>query len=126
MDGLLSDFRSRHRPSTVARHTYWPHNPGRSHGGLVEAGMVDEDHMHLHIYEDWTAVKHLVVDTSKLHDWMNSWNYSADGLYLSRGVVIDNAFQLYSFAGMAPAAAVTAAGVFDRLPIERRLTIYAH
>lgn len=51
------------------------------------------------------AVNHV----SKIHDFFNSVNYSSGGLYLSHGAMFDSVFQLYSFAGMPVAGALTAA-----------------
>jgi RHS repeat-associated protein len=46
--------------------------------------------------------------TSKVHDWMNSWNYS-NGNFVGRGIVFNTAFDaLWSYPGMIPAAAYTA------------------
>ena len=50
-----------------------------------------------------------VNNVSKIHDWFNIVNYSNSGLYLSRGVMFDSAFQIYSFAGMPMAGALTVA-----------------
>jgi hypothetical protein len=49
----------------------------------------------------------LINQVSKVHDWMNGWNYS-DGAYVGRGVIFDTAFDaLWNFPGMLPAAAYT-------------------
>jgi hypothetical protein len=55
-----------------------------------------------------------------MHDFQNSWNYNwSTGFYMSRGVVFDSLFQLYSFAGMLPAGVATAAVNSANIPYDR-------
>ena len=62
-----------------------------------------------HIYESYSGWRNLIIDTSKVHDFLNGWNYR-DGYYISRGAVFDTLFDVYNFAGMIPAAVFAASG----------------
>lgn len=65
-----------------------------------------------HWYENIPGVRNLIVDVSKVHDTMNSWRYSLDsGQFMPfNNVVTDSLFDVYSFAGMLPAASFTLKG----------------
>ena len=64
-----------------------------------------------------------IVDVSKIHDYMNSWNYHPDsGLYIAgRGLAFDAAFQVYNASGMLPAAFLTLSAKVGQAPLERQL-----
>lgn len=52
-----------------------------------------------------------------MHDWFNSWNYNwNNGRYVSQGMWGDSLFQLYSFAGMPIAGALTMANYLGQNP----------
>lgn len=97
------------------RGTDYTHNPSRRPAPFGGASMAAEG-SGMHLYDegkrfDISFVRNHVVDTSKIHDWMNSWSYSqSNGLYQSRGPVFDTAFSAYSFAGMMPASLATFIG----------------
>jgi RHS repeat-associated protein len=96
-----------------ARETDWSGNPDRTGNALTRSGMADEASGR-HIYDPDGALANRLLTravnhVSKIHDFFNRWNYSREGLYLSRGVAFDSFFQLYSFAGMPVAGALTAA-----------------
>jgi hypothetical protein len=55
---------------------------------------------------------------SKVHDWVNSVGYSDAGFYLYRGGVYNTLFDVYSFAGMLPAAAYTTVAITAAYPID--------
>ena len=59
-----------------------------------------------HIYEAIKAARNFIVDVSKMHDTMNSWSYDwGTGMAMSFGNVwADSLVDVYSFAGMLPAA----------------------
>ncbi len=65
-----------------------------------------------HWYENIPGVRNLIVDVSKVHDTMDSWRYSlSNGNYIPfNNVWLDSAFDVYSFAGMLPAANFTLKG----------------
>ena len=63
----------------------------------------------LHKYDSIGFMRAFIVDVSKVHDAMNSWMYNGDGYYVATGnVLLDSLRDVYSFAGMLPAAAFTA------------------
>lgn len=72
---------------------------------------------------DSELVRHFVTDVSKIHDYMNSWNYHPDtGLYIGgRGLAFDAAFQVYNASGMLPAAFLTLSAKVGQVPLERQL-----
>ena len=72
-------------------------------GGLPIAGD--------HFYNDMPVIRALVNKVSKVHDFLNSWGYNkSSGLYKGFGnPILNDAFDVYSFAGMLPAAAFTGA-----------------
>lgn len=65
-----------------------------------------------HLYEkygDIAAIRVFIVDVSKVHDTMNSWMYgwtgkSAGFVTPTGNVFMDSLADIYSFAGMIPAA----------------------
>ena len=75
---------------------------------------------------DSERVRHFMTDVSKIHDYMNSWNYHPDsGAYIStRGLAFDAACQVYSVSGMLPAAFVTLSAKVGQAPLERQLLAY--
>ena len=104
-----------------AREPDWTGNPDRSTNALTESGMAPEaSGRHIYDPDGLLANRHLaryINHVSKIHDLFNSVNYSRGGLFLSRGVVFDGAFQLYSFAGMPVAGALTAASYIGANPV---------
>lgn len=96
-----------------ARATDWSGNPDRTGNALTRSGM-EAEASGLHIYDPEGVLGNrnlarYINHVSKIHDFFNSVNYSSEGLYISRGVGFDTVFQLYSFAGMPVAGALTAA-----------------
>ncbi len=98
-----------------ARETDWSRDPDPEHTGnaLTNSGMAREASGQ-HMYDpggiiDSPYLARAVNHVSKIHDFFNSWNYSSQGLYMSRGVMFDSVFQLYSFSGMPVAGMLTAA-----------------
>ena len=77
-----------------------------------------------HIYENNRIMRYFIIDVSKIHDWMNSWRYNANGLYMSRDVWSDTAFDIYSFLGMPVAAAATVTGYVGRATPSQRILYY--
>ena len=75
---------------------------------------------------DSELVRNFIVDVSKIHDYMNSWNYHPDtGLYIAdRGLAFDAAFQVYNASGMLPAAFLTLSAKVGQAPLERQLLAY--
>jgi hypothetical protein len=111
-----------------ARDTDWSLNPNREGNWLTRSGMANES-SGKHLYDpggslDNKYLRYFVTDVSKMHDWLNSWNYNlANGFYLSRGEAFDSVFQLYSFAGMPVAGALTAVGYLSQTPFNQFLTL---
>ena len=101
------------RRTDGGRETDWTNNPEQEGNWLTESGMAREaSGKHIYDPDGVLANRYLaraVNHVSKIHDFFNSWNYSSGGLYMSRGVVLDSLFQIYSFAGMPVAGALTAA-----------------
>ncbi|MHB8474526.1 MAG: hypothetical protein ACYDC8_17075 [Gammaproteobacteria bacterium] len=65
-----------------------------------------------HWYKSIPFAAETINAVSKVHDAMNSINYSSStGGYITRGAAFDTAFDTYNFAGMLPAAAFTAVAV---------------
>ncbi len=58
----------------------------------------------------WCSLcRYFATDTSKVHDWFNSWAYSSTGQYIGMGLWGNTAFDaFYSLPGMLPAAGITA------------------
>src|SRR5678815_5460707 len=113
-----------------ARDVDYTLNPNQEGNWLTRAGMGVEGSGG-HFYSENSAIGRFVNAVSKLHDFMNSWNYNSDtgssyfpGYYISRGAVFDTLFQGYSFAGMLPAAGVTALSLMgDQPAITSRLSL---
>lgn len=107
-----------------ARDIDWSLNPSRQGNWLTDTGMAREASGQ-HWYDpggplDNQYLRHFVSDVSKMHDWYNSWSYnSANGFYMSRGTGFDSVFQIYSFAGMPVAGALTAVGYLSDVPYNR-------
>lgn len=69
------------------------------------------------MYDNTPWLRNFIVDTSKTHDWLNSWNYNWEtGQYVSQGVWGDSLFQLYSFGGMQIAGVLTGLSYLDQYP----------
>ncbi len=77
-----------------------------------------------HIYENNRIVRYFIIDVSKIHDLMNSWRYNTAGLYMSRGVWSDTAFDVYNFFGMPVAAAATVAGYMGNASLNQQILYY--
>ena len=98
-----------------ARDPDWSLNMNKEGNWLTKTGMAIEGSGQ-HWYDagdplDNRYLRYFVTDVSKLHDWFNNWSYnSGNGFYMSRGTGFDSAFQLYSFAGMPLAGALTGGG----------------
>ena len=74
---------------------------------------------------DFKLVREFVVDVSKIHDGMNSWNYNSDGLYIGgRGPIFEGAFGVYNVSGMLPAAVMTMAGKVGQAPLGDQLQAF--
>jgi RHS repeat-associated protein len=103
-----------------AREPDTTYNPDGNSNWLTESGMANEaSGQHIYDPNGMLANKHVarfINHVSKIHDFFNSVNYSSGGLYLTRGVTFDSVFQLYSFAGMPVAGALTAAHYFGENP----------
>ncbi len=89
-----------------------PNYPQTYQDNLITGTGMAREASGLHMYDPGgmlanKGLRWFVTDVSKLHDWFNSVNYSDMGLYMSRGLSFDTAFQLYSFAGMPIAGALT-------------------
>jgi hypothetical protein len=98
-----------------ARTVDWTRNPDILGNWLTESGMNGEGKPH--IYDNIPWMRNFIVDVSKMHDWFNSWNYNWEtGRYVSQGVWGDSLFQIYSFAGMPIAGAITAVSYLDQYP----------
>ena len=96
-----------------------------SDSGMAQEGSGD------HWYDqggwlDSELVRHFITDVSKIHDYMNSWNYDPNtGLYIGgRGLAFDAGFQVYSVSGMLPAALLTLSAKVGQVPLERQLLAY--
>ena len=104
-----------------ARDVDWSLNPNKEGNWLTKSGMAGEG-LGQHWYDpggalDSKFLRYFVTDVSKMHDWFNSWSYnSANGFYMSRGTGFDSIFQMYSFAGMPVAGALTAVGYLAEMP----------
>lgn len=104
-------------------------NPEHRENWLTKSGMASEG-SGLHMYDPdgrfaSKGVRYLVTDISKIHDWMNSWNYNpSNGLYISRGPAFDSGFQIYSFSGMPVAGLATIVAYAGSMPIEQQLLYY--
>lgn len=95
---------------------YDTYNKNRAANWFTRTGMADEGSA-AHWYSENGNMGRFVNFVSKVHDFQNSWSYSAQtGFYVSRGVVFDTLFQAYSFAGMLPAAALTGVGLSANVP----------
>lgn len=77
--------------------------------GQEGAGLFDKDWNPAgHYYSENSYLGRFINNVSKVHDLFNSWGYDGStGAWISRGPVYDSLFQLYSFAGMIPAAAIS-------------------
>ena len=65
-----------------------------------------------HYYDENSYLGRFVNNVSKVHDYLNAvpgYDWST-GAWISRGPIYDSLFQLYSFAGMIPAAAISGLG----------------
>lgn len=61
-----------------------------------------------HYYSENGSLGRFINQVSKVHDFFNSVGYNGNtGAWISRGEVYDSLFQVYSFAGMGPAALLT-------------------
>ena len=95
-----------------------------SESGMAEQGSGDHWYDHGRWF-DSEFVRHFVVDVSKIHDFMNSWNYNSDGLYIGgRGLAFNAAFQAYNVSGMLPAAVMTLAGKVGQAPLGDQLQAF--
>jgi hypothetical protein len=99
-----------------------PNYPKTYQDNLVTGTSMAGEASGLHLYDPGgmfvnKGLRWFVTDVSKLHDWFNSVNYSNMGLYMSLGLSFDTAFQLYSFAGMPIAGALTAVHYIGADPI---------
>lgn len=97
---------------------------------IAELGMAEEGSGD-HWYDpggllDSKLVRYFITDVSKIHDYMNSWNYHPDsGLYIAnRGLVFDAAFQVYNASGMLPAAFLTLGAKVGQAPLQDQLQAY--
>ena len=96
-------------------------NSNEQQNWLTKSGMAAEG-SELHLYDpgqkfENSAVQYFVTDTSKVHDWFNSWNYSPDtDQYINRSLSFNSAFQVFSFSGMPIAAMVTMTGYVNTAP----------
>ena len=92
---------------------YPTYNPNKTGNWFTNTGMAFEGSA-AHYYDENGYIGRFINYVSKVHDFQNSWNYSATtGFYMSRGAAFDTIFQAYSFAGMLPAAAFTGAALLD-------------
>ena len=67
----------------------------------------------------------MVIDTSKVHDWYNSWGYTEEGLYDARyGPLYDTAFDVYSMVGMVPCWGVAMVGVAGNQSFDMQMSYY--
>ncbi len=74
---------------------------------ITNGGMAAEGGEHL--YSTDSVLGRSVNAVSKVHDTFNSWGYSqVTGNWVSYSEFYNTSFQIYSFAGMLPAAAYTA------------------
>jgi filamentous hemagglutinin len=112
-----------------ARDVDWlSHNPNKEGNWLTNSGMAEEG-SGKHWYDpggplENKYLRYFVTDVSKMHDWLNSWSYNpANGFYMSQGTTFDSLFQLYSFAGMPIAGALTAFGYLSLPPYNQIFTI---
>jgi RHS repeat-associated protein len=95
-----------------ARDVDYRFNPNQEENWLTKSGMAGEG-SGKHLYDpgnmlDNKYLANYVNDVSKIHDYFNSWSYDQNtGFYLSCGTGFDSMFQIYSFAGMPVAGALT-------------------
>jgi RHS repeat-associated protein len=90
---------------------------------LTTGGMAEEGGKHL--YDEDTLLGRFVNKVSKTHDWMNSdlsksvgfYGYNNSGQWVSATLSYNSAFQIYSFAGMAPAGAFTGMAMLAPYPV---------
>ena len=126
-DELVYDERGQVR-TDGARDTDWSLNLNQEGNWLTRSGM-EREGSGQHWYDpggplDNKYLRYFVTDVSKMHDWFNSWNYNpANGFYMSRGEAFDSVFQLYSFAGMPVAGALTALGYLSQAPFNQFLML---
>ena len=77
---------------------------GQEGAGLFDANLNKAGHY----YSENGYLGRFINNVSKVHDLFNSVGYDwSTGAWVSRGEVYDSLFQLYSFAGMVPAAAIS-------------------
>jgi len=80
--------------------------------GMAEEGL-DHNYM-IFRYNTDSSFGHFINQVSKVHDFMNSWGYDANGSYVAGTLSHNVAFQAYSMTGMIPAGVYTALTVSGR------------
>jgi len=116
--GLMAYEPERGKLDTIGTRTNFPGGPDDASifgkGGL---DLAMEREGQWRSWYDLPGARAFVTDVSKVHDAMNSWMYEGGYYKATGGIVWDTARDVYSFAGMLPAAAFTAAGPMYGSPV---------